>query len=212
VLKPSGGGCPACGAPLYGWVQLPAPGRAPPGDTVLLERCESCGLGLAAGLGKAGAIAALLDAAREPPGGEIELRLADRASVQAALGGDRWAALEPGRRLYVTPESARPLCKAAGLRVEELRWPRRGSGQAWMWQTILNAFTFERNFARRARAGKLRPSGLSERLRFAVDSVVTLLAALPVALVSAPLELLAALASRGGELMILAKRFRPQQP
>ena len=207
MLKPSNGGCPACGAPLYGWVQLPAPGNSRPGDTVLLERCESCGLGIAAGLREACAITALLDAARELPGGELELRLANRASIQAALGGDRWAALEPGRRLYVTPESARALCKAAGLRVEELRWPRSGSGQAWLWQTILNAFTFERNFARRARAGDLRPSGLTERLRFAVDSVVTVLAALPVALVSAPLELLAALASRGGQLMILVKRI-----
>ena len=207
MLKPSAsGGCPACGAPLYGWIQLPAHGGAAGTDTVLLERCETCGLGIAAELDKAGAIAALLDAARELPGGEVELRLPNRASVQAALGGDRWAALEPQRRLYATPQSARALSAAAGLRVEELRWPRRGSGQAWMWQTILNGFTFERNFARRAHAGDLRPWGLGGRLRFAVDSLVTVLAALPVALVSAPLELFAALTSRGGELAILAKR------
>jgi hypothetical protein len=200
------GGCPACGAPLYGWVELPAPGHAPRTGPVLLERCESCGLGIEAGLGETGALGALLDVARELPGGELELRLPNRAGVQAALGGDRWAALEPGRRLYATPQSARALCSAAGLRVEELRWPRRGSGQAWMWQTILNAFTFERNFARRARAGQLRPSGPRARLRFAVDALVTALAALPVALVSSPLELFAALTSRGGELAILAKR------
>jgi hypothetical protein len=205
VLKPSGG-CPACGAPLYGWTQLAAHGDAPGTDAVLLERCEICGLGIAAGLDKAGAIGALLDAARELPGDELELRLPNRASVQAALGGDRWAALEPRRRLYATPQSARALCAAAGLRVEELRWPRRGSGQAWMWQTILNGFTFERNFARRARARDLLPSGLGGRLRFAVDALVTVLAALPVAVVSAPLELFAALTSRGGELAISAKR------
>jgi hypothetical protein len=209
VLKTGGsGGCPACGAPLFGWVQLPASGQEPRGKGTVLERCESCGLGIEAGLGEAGALAALLRAARELPGGELDLRLPNRASIQAALGGAQWAALEPGRRLYATPASARALCTRAGLRVEELRWPRRGSGQAWMWQTILNAFTFERNFARRARAGDLRPSGLRERLRFAVDALVTVLAALPVAVVSAPLELFAALASRGGELIILAKRIQ----
>jgi hypothetical protein len=79
-----------------------------------------------------------------------------------------------------------------------------------MWQTILNAFTFERNFAHRARAGEVRLSDLRERLRFAVDALVTVLAALPAALVSAPLELVAASASRGGELIIVAKRLQPR--
>ena len=75
-----------------------------------------------------------------------------------------------------------------------------------MWQTILNAFTFHENFARDVRAGTLRPGSGRGRLRFGIDAVVTALAALPVALVSAPLELFAALLGRGGELVAVARR------
>ena len=75
-----------------------------------------------------------------------------------------------------------------------------------MWQTILNAFTFHENFARQVRAGTLRPGGAWGRLKFGIDAVVTVLAALPVAIVSAPLELFAAPAGRGGELVAVARR------
>ena len=76
-----------------------------------------------------------------------------------------------------------------------------------MWQTILNAFTFNENFARQVRAGTLRPGGARRAaLKFGIDAVVTALLALPVAIVSAPLELFAALAGRGGELVAVARR------
>jgi hypothetical protein len=75
-----------------------------------------------------------------------------------------------------------------------------------MWQTILNGLTFHQNFARGVRAGTLRPGGAWGRLKFGIDTVVTVLAALPVALVSAPLELFAALLGRGGELVAVARR------
>ncbi len=75
-----------------------------------------------------------------------------------------------------------------------------------MWQTILNAFTFHENFARQLRAGTLRPDGAVGRLKFGIDAVVTALLAIPVAIVSAPLELFAALAGRGGELKAVATR------
>ncbi len=75
-----------------------------------------------------------------------------------------------------------------------------------MWQTILNALTFHENFARQIRAGTLRPAGAWGRLKFGIDAVVTALAALPVALISAPLELVSALLGRGGELVAVARR------
>jgi hypothetical protein len=148
------------------------------------------------------------------PDGRLELRMPNRASVQASLGGANWAALEPARGLYPTPEALSRLMATAGLRVEELRFPRRGRGQAWMWQTILNGFTFTDNFAPRARAGLLRPSGARERLKLAVDAVVTALAALPVLVVSAPLELLASFVGRGGELVavVSAREARANVP
>jgi hypothetical protein len=202
--------CPACGEPLYGWLLLGPGENGGPDDSILLERCERCRLGVAASLAPANSAPALLGGARQAPDGRLELRLANRASVQASLGGSHWAALEPQRRLYPTPESLPPLAAAAGLEVEEVRFPRRGQGQAWMWQTILNAFTFHENFARQVRAGTLRPRSSRGRLRFGIDAIVTVLAALPVALVSAPLELIAALVGRGGELVAVARRADTQ--
>jgi hypothetical protein len=199
--------CPACGEPLFGWLLLESGDDGRPNDSIVLERCERCRLGVAANLARASSASALLGFAREIPDGRLELRVANRASVQASLGGSHWAALEPKRRLYPTPQSLPALAAAAGLQIEDLSCARRGLGQAWMWQTILNALTFHQNFAREVRAGTLRPGGAwSRRLKFGIDTVVTVLAALPVAIVSVPLELCAAVAGRGGELVVVARR------
>jgi hypothetical protein len=203
--------CPACGEPLYGWLLVGAGENGGPNDSVVLERCERCRLGVAANLAPANSTSALLGFARQVSDGGLELRVANRASVQASLGGNHWAALEPQRRLYPTPDSLPQLAAAAGLEIEELRFPRRGQGQAWMWQTIINAFTFHENFALRVRAGTLRPASARGRLRFGIDAIVTVLAALPVALVSAPLELIASLIGRGGELVAVARRGETQR-
>jgi len=197
--------CPACGEPLYGWLVVGA-GENGPSGSVVLERCERCRLGVAANLAPANSTSALLGSARQVSDGRLELRVANRASLQASLGGNHWAALEPQRRLYPTPDSLPPLAAAAGLEIEELRFPRRGQGQTWMWQTIINAFTFHENFALKVRAGTLRPASARSRFRFGIDAIVTVLAALPVALVSAPLELIASLSGRGGELVAVARR------
>jgi hypothetical protein len=198
--------CPACGEPLFGWLLLESGDRGRQNDSVALERCEHCGLGVAANLARGDSAAALLGLARQISDGRLELRVANHASVQATLGGNHWAALEPKRRLYPTPQSLPALAAAAGLQIEELSSRRRGRGQAWMWQTILNALTFHRNFAHEVRTGTLRPRGAWGHVKFGIDTVVTALAALPVALVSAPLELFAARLGRGGELVAIARR------
>ena len=196
--------CPACGEPLYGWAVLEHGADDPRGE-VVVRRCELCGLAVAGAPAPAEAASALLDGGWRMPDGRIELRAPNRASVQASLGGPHWAALEPTRRLYPTPDALSRLMTAAGHQVEELRFPRRGRAQTWMWQTMLNGFTFTDNFARLARAGRLHPSGAGERLKFAVDAAVTALAALPVLVLSAPLELFAALLGRGGELVAVVR-------
>lgn len=198
--------CPACGEPLFGWLLVASREHGDPNDSIALERCERCGLGVAASLTPASSASALLGLARQTSDGRLELRVANRASVQASLGGNHWAALEPERRLYPTPQSLPALAGAAGLEIEDMSYPRRGRGQGWMWQTLVNAFTFHENFARQVRAGTLRPVGARNRLKFGIDAVVTLLVALPAALVSVPLELCATLAGRGGELVAVAKR------
>ena len=198
--------CPACGEPLFGWLLLESSEQGDPRDSVVLERCERCRLGVAADLAPASSASELLGSARRISDSRLELRVANRVSVQASLGGRRWAALEPNRRLFPTPQSLPLLTAAAGLEIEELGYARRGRAQAWMWQTILNAFTFHENFARELRAGTLRPVGALGRLKFGIDVLVTALLAIPVAIVSAPLELFAALTGRGGELVAVVRR------
>jgi len=193
--------CPACGQPLYGWLELETPA-----GPALLERCENCRLGLAAGLEPADVSNELLADARNLPGGELEVRVANRDSVQARLGGPNWAGLEPARGLYPTPQALRLLFERTGLSGIELHSPRWGRTQVWSWQTLINAFTFNHNFALRARAGSIHPSGVGERLKYALDAVVTVLATPLVLVVSVPMELLAALRGKGGVLVARARR------
>jgi len=193
--------CPACGQPLYGWLELDTPA----GPT-LFERCENCRLGLAAGLEDADVSNELLADARNLAKGRLELRVANRDSWQARLGGVNWAGLEHARGLYPTPRALELLAQKTGLSLVRVDSPRWGTGQLWMWQTIVNAFTFTHNFAMRVRSGGLRPSGFAARLKYAIDAVVTILATPIVLVVSVPLELTAALTGKGGVLVAVASR------
>jgi hypothetical protein len=191
--------CPACGQPLYGWLELKTPA-----GPALLERCENCRLGLAAGLTTDDVSHELLAEARRLPDGRLELELANRDSTAARLGGQNWAALEPGRGLYPTPEALRLLAKRVGLELVTLKSPRRRRALVWMWQTIVNAFTFNENFWLRARAGELHPSGTAERLKYGMDTLVTVLATPLVLLVAIPIELIAEARGSGGVLVAVA--------
>ena len=191
--------CPACGQPLYGWLELTTPA-----GPALLERCENCRVGLAAGLGAEDATSELVGDARRIGKGELELRVSNRDSWQARLGGPNWAALETARGLYPTPRALELLTEQARLSLVRVDSPRWGTGQLWMWQTLVNAFTFNHNFALRVRAGLLRPSGLADRLKYTIDAVVTVLATPLVLVVSLPLEVIAALAGKGGMLVAVA--------
>jgi hypothetical protein len=199
--------CPACGQPLYGWLQLDTPA-----GPALLERCENCRLGLAAGLEYEDVGNELLADARNLANGRLELRVANRDSWQARLGGVNWAGLEPARGLYPTPPALELLAHKTGLSLARVDSPPWGTGQLWMWQTIVNAFTFTHNFAMRVRSGGLSPSGFAARLKYAIDAVVTVLATPIVLVVSVPVELIAALIGKGGVLVAVASRADVVQP
>jgi hypothetical protein len=78
--------CPACGQPLLGWAVVEA--RDPGGGRdVVLERCESCGLGLVQGAG-----------ADMNPDERGLVAVANRRSWQAGLGASHWAAIDPAER------------------------------------------------------------------------------------------------------------------
>ena len=200
--------CPACGQPLYGWLQLET--SAGP---ALFERCENCRLGLAAGLRPADVGNELLADARNLPDGGLELRVANRDSWQARLGALNWAGLEPGRGLYPTPRALDLLSAKEGLSLAHVGSPRWGRSQLWVWQTIVNAFTFNHNFALNVRAGQIRPSrGFAARFKYVTDAVVTVLATPLVLVVSVPLELIASLAGKAGILVAIASRADAPQP
>lgn len=194
--------CPLCSQPLYAWIVLPA--RAAEASVGLpleseservLGRCENCGAALERGreIELAAEWAMIADGDR--------VAAPNRASLQAAIGVEGWAAMPLVRgQLLLTPASLALLAERTGHEVEAVRTPVGKRPQAWMWQTLLNGLTFHPNFAREVRAGRLRPSSARSRTAFALDTVVTILGAPLVALISVPLELAAALARRGGEM------------
>ncbi len=201
--------CPLCGEPLYGWIALPPAGgeasvgmplSALPNSERVLDRCENCGVAIEHGR-EIDLVAEWEAVCRARVEGGREISIPNRASLQAAIGVEGWAAigLSPGS-LLLTPDSLRRLALRNGESLELLRWPRWGRTQIWMLQTLLNGLTFHPNFAREVRAGRLHRSDGRGALRFYADAIVTVLGAPLIALVSVPLELIGALAKRGGEI------------
>jgi hypothetical protein len=180
--------CPACGEPLFGWIDQ-RPGLAGP-----VRRCESCGLGVVGAPGDAGAALRELDRVGDE-GGQA-LRIANRASFSAWIGGAGWAGLERDARYLFTIESVRRLVAHRDQVVKSARWSP-GAGIATMWQTILNGFTFGRNVALGA-LGRSRAVPAEQPWQRRLDAFVTVVVAIPAMLVAVPLELIAAALKRGG--------------
>jgi hypothetical protein len=179
--------CPACGEPLFGWIDE-RPGLDGP-----VRRCESCGLGVVGAPGAAEEALRELDRA----GGEAQvLRIANRASFSAWIGGAGWAGLERGSRYLFTVESIRRLVAHRDQVVKSARWSP-GAGIATMWQTILNGFTFGRNVALGA-LGHSKAVPAEKPWQRRLDAFVSVVVAIPALLVAIPMELAAAILRRGG--------------
>jgi len=177
--------CPACGEPLFGWID------ARPALSGPVSRCESCGLGV---VGKAAGLEEALAALDRERDGEA-IRIANRAGFSAWIGGAGWAGLEPGRRFLFTPESARRLVANRDQVITGVRWSP-GRGIATMWQTVLNGFTFGRNVALAA-LGRAAAVPAKRPWQRRLDALITVVVAIPALLVAGPLELLAATLGRG---------------
>jgi hypothetical protein len=179
--------CPACGEPLFGWIDRRA-GLAGP-----VSRCESCGLGVVGEPG--GAEEALRELDRLGEAGRTAA-IADRAGFSAWIGGAGWAGLERGSRYLFTVESVRRLVARRDQVVSSARWSP-GRGIAAMWQTILNGFTFGRNIALGALGRSAAvPAGKPWQRR--LDALITIVVSVPALLAAIPLELTAAALRRGG--------------
>lgn len=180
--------CPACGEPLFGWIDR-RPGLAGP-----VSRCESCGLGVVGEPGDAEEALRELDRLGEA---ERTATIADRGGFSAWIGGAGWAGLERGSRYLFTVEAVRRLVARRDQVVRSARWSP-GRGIAAMWQTILNGFTFGRNGALGA-LGRSAAVPAGEPWQRRLDALITVVVAIPALLVAVPLELIAAAARRGGD-------------
>ena len=76
-----------------------------------------------------------------------------------------------------------------------------------MWQTLLNLLTFHRDFAAEAVSGRLRPGTGRGGAAFAMDVTITVLAAVPTAIIAVLLESGAVIARRGGVIEVEAERL-----
>jgi hypothetical protein len=177
--------CPACGEPLFGWLD-DRPGLHGP-----VKRCESCGLGVVGDAdGSADALMALDRLNRDDA-----IRIVSRASFASWLGSAGWVGLEPESHYLFTPEAVRRLIANRDQVVVSTRWVP-GAGIASMWQTLLNGLTFGRNVALGAFGrGTAVPADRPWQRR--MDTLISVLAAIPAVLVAVPLELIAAIFRRG---------------
>lgn len=178
--------CPACGEPLFGWIDE-RPGLAGP-----VKRCESCGLGVVGEPGTAEEALRALDRLGSGDG----VQIANRSGFAAWIGGAGWAGLESGAHYLFTTEAVRRLVAHRDQVVKSARWSP-GAGIATMWQTILNGFTFGRNGALGAlRRSRAVPAEQPWQRR--LDTLISVVVAVPALLVAVPLELIAAALRRGG--------------
>jgi hypothetical protein len=177
--------CPACGEPLFGWIDLRAGLDGP------VSRCESCGLGV---IGNSAGLAEAL-AALDRLSDKGSLRIANRAGFAAWIGGAGWAGLEPGGRYLFTVESVRRLVANRDQVITSARWAP-ASGIATMWQTVLNGFTFGRNIALGA-LGRAADVPAERPWQRRLDALICAVVAIPALLAAVPLELTAAATRRG---------------
>jgi hypothetical protein len=174
----------------------------------LIDRCENCGLAVARdSVPSPGEAADALLQGGERRGERIAVRADNAASLQAWLGAENWAALAPGDTdIKPTPRAARLLFAKRGLQVRRIRH-LAGAGMATMWQTLLNLLTFHRDFGPQVLSGELRPGTGRGVAAFWIDAAITVMAAIPTALVAVLLEAGAVLARRGGVIEIQAERL-----
>lgn len=199
--------CPACGSTLYGWTAAHDP--LDRGRRIVLDRCESCGLGVTRAADPPDPDAELEPLIREAGDGRVELIAPNRRSLQGGLGGAQWAGLEPElRRLHLTPDAVRLLLAERGLEVEEIKTPFSSRSRRVMIQTMMNAFTYRDNFLRNARAGRIQPQTGRERWLHRLDWVVSYLVYLPATVFGVPLEAMGAAMGRGGVMEVTAVRTR----
>jgi hypothetical protein len=227
--SPKAARCPACGEPLFVWLEIRLTRVAPASDGLLhtehprmtpsdngpredqlIDRCENCGLVVARdSVPSPDAAVEQLLAGATRRGERTCVRAQNSASLQAWLGAENWAALAPGgAAIKPTQRAAALLLARRGMDLRRVRH-LAGPGMASMWQTLLNLLTFHRDFASQAASGRLRPGSGRGMAAFWIDAMVTVLAAVPTAALAVLLETGAVITRHGGVIEIEAEPLPP---
>jgi hypothetical protein len=184
--------CPACGEPLFGWIDKRDWTAGP------VRRCESCGLGVVGS--SAGPDEALreLEACRR--GQNEGFLLPNRASFASSLGGPGWAGLDPAVHYLWTVEAVRRLVARRDQVVRSARWAP-GAGLAATWQTLLNSVTFGHNVALGALTGA-RSAPAKKPWQRRIDALASVVLAVPAMLIALPIELAGGPFGRGSVVTV----------
>jgi hypothetical protein len=169
---------------------------APPGMRGAISRCESCGLGVVGEPGSPEDALHELDRLQR----EGILRIINRASFAASLGGGGWAGLEPRARFLFTVEAVRRLVAIRDQVVRKSRWSP-AAGLALTWQTLLNSLTFGRNAAVGA-LGWGEATAAERPWQRRIDALINVILAIPALIIALPIELAAATIGRGGAISL----------
>lgn len=197
--------CPACGARLFAWTAAHDP--IDRGRKIVLDRCEVCGMAVTRAPDAPDPDLELAAMLERLDGGDVEVTVPNRRSIQAGFGGAQWAGLEPElRRLHLTPDALRRLLAKRGYDLGEVKTPFTRESRELMWQTMVNAFTLRDNFHRNAKADLIPRVTSKDRWSYRLDRLVTVLVAVPAALFGYPLEGIGAVLGRGGVIEATAKR------
>ena len=197
--------CPACGAKLFGWTAAHDP--IDRGRKIVLDRCEVCGLAVTRAPEAPDPDLELAAMLERLGGGDLEITVPNRRSIQAGIGGAQWAGLEPElRRLHLTPDALRRLLAKRGYELGEIKTPFTRESRELMWQTMVNAFTLRDNFARNAKAELIPRATSKDAWSYRLDRLVTTLVAIPAWLFGYPLEALGSALGRGGVIEVTAAR------
>jgi 2-polyprenyl-3-methyl-5-hydroxy-6-metoxy-1,4-benzoquinol methylase len=135
------------------------------------------------------------------PGARLVIATPNLGSLQAAIGGDRWFHQDvPRHRTHFTAAGLAALVGRTGFEVTRVRHLVVEQNPLGMWQTLLNRITAGRDIGYR-----LVKRDRTLREERAADIALTVLLALPMAIVAVALELAAAVVRRGGTIVVEAR-------
>jgi SAM-dependent methyltransferase len=142
-------------------------------------------------------------------GGRLVVAIPNLDSLQARIGGDRWFHQDvPRHRTHFTREGLTRLLRRSDYTPVRIRQTIVDQGLLGMWLTLLNRLTAARDVPFRFAKRDLR---YERRTHAARDAMITVIAGPLLVPVAVALELGAAVARRGGSIVVEA-RLQPSGP